>query len=134
MRERIRTVLDVFASAFRNPDLRAVGIAYALFVTSELGLWITLLVWAYGRGGGTGGLLIVLVQLLPSIVLAPLIGAAADRWNPAWTLVAGYGLLVVTMGAVAAAIGLGAPTGVVYALAPLPCLAMCLTRPPQSTS
>jgi len=132
MHQRLRSVLDVFASAFRNPDLRDVGLAYALFVTGEIGLWISLLVWAFSRGGASAELGIILVQLVPSIVLAPMIGSAADRWDPARTLVAGYALQVTTIGAVAAAIGLGAPAVVVWALAPLTCLAMCLTRPPQS--
>jgi len=132
VRERIGTVLGVFASAFGNPDLRDVGLAYALFAISEFGLWIALLVWAFARGGVSAELVIILVQLLPAVVLAPLIGAAADRWDPARALVAGYALQVLTIGAVAAAIGLGAPGVVVYALSPLTTLAICMTRPPQS--
>ncbi len=132
MRDRVSTVTDVFASAFRNPELRNVGFAYALFVTAEFGIWIALLVWAYARGGASAELLIILVQLLPCVVLAPLIGASADRWDPAWVLVAGYATQVVTFGAVAVAIGAGAPDLVVYALAPLTTLAICMTRPPQS--
>ena len=60
---RFRTVLSVFRSAFENPVLRRVGFAYALFGAAEFGIWITLLVFAYGHGGPNASLLIVLVPV-----------------------------------------------------------------------
>ena len=132
MSDRLRTVLGVFGAAFRNPDLRDVGFAYALFSISEYGVWIVLLVYAYARGGPSAELVIVLVQLLPCVVLAPVIGAAADRINPAHALALGYGTQVATIGAAAAAVALGAPEGVVFTLAALTTLSICMTRPPQS--
>jgi MFS family permease len=132
MRDRIRIVTGVFAAAFRNPDLRNIGFAYALFSASELGIWIIFLVFAYSRGGASAELVITLVQLVPSMVLGPSIGATADRWRPDRILVAGYTLQTVTIGAVAAAMATGAPVAVVYVLAPLTCLSICMTRPSQS--
>jgi MFS family permease len=129
---RFRTVLSVFRSAFENPVLRRVGFAYALFGAAEFGIWITLLVFAYGHGGPNASLLIVLVQLIPCVALGPFLGALVDRRRPSRVLCVGYGLQAISMGAVAVAIGLGAPALVAFALAPLTSLSFTVTRPPQA--
>ena len=128
---RFRTVFSVFRAAFENPVLRRVGFAYALFGASEFGVWITLLVFAYRHGGPTASLLMVLVQLVPCIVLGPFLGALADRRRPSRVLCVGYGLQTLSIGAVAVAIGFGAPL-VVFVLAPLTSLTFTVTRPPQA--
>jgi hypothetical protein len=74
----------------------------------------------------------VLVQLIPCIALGPLLGALADRRRPSRMLCAGYGMQALSMGAVAVAIGLGAPPVVVFVLAPFTALAFTVTRPPQA--
>jgi MFS family permease len=128
---RFRTVLSVFRASFGNPVLRRVGFAYALFGAAEFGVWITLLVFAYGDGGPTTSMLMVLVQLIPCIAFAPFLGALADRRRPSRLLCVGYGLQTLSMGAVAVAIGFGAPV-VVFVLAPLTSLSFTVTRPPQA--
>jgi MFS family permease len=129
---RFRAVVSVFRASFRNPVLRRVGIAYALFGAAEFGVWITLLVFAYSHGGPSASLLMVLVQLVPCIVVGPFLGALADRRRPSRVLCTGYGLQAVSMGAVALAIGLGAPVFLVFMLAPLTSLSFTVTRPPQA--
>ena len=129
---RFRAVLSVFRAAFENPVLRRVGFAYALFGAAEFGVWITLLVFAYGHGGPSASMLMVLVQLIPCIALGPFLGALADRRRPSRVLCVGYGLQSLSMGAVAVAIGLGAPAVVVFVLAPLTSLSFTVTRPPQA--
>jgi MFS family permease len=121
----------VFRASFGNPLLRRVGFAYALFGTAEFGVWITLLVFAYRHGGPTASMVMVLVQLVPGIALGPFLGALADRRRPSRVLCAGYGLQTLSMGAVAVAIGFGAPV-VVFVLAPLTSLSFSVTRPPQA--
>jgi hypothetical protein len=128
---RFRTVLSVFRASFGNPVLRRVGFAYALFGAAEFGVWITLLVFAYGDGGPTTSMLMVLVQLIPCIAFAPFLGALADRRRLSRLLCVGYGLQTLSMGAVAVAIGFGAPV-VVFVLAPLTSLSFTVTRPPQA--
>ncbi len=128
---RFRTVLSVFRAAFENPVLRRVGFAYALFGAAEFGVWITLLVFAYGHGGPSASLLMVLVQLIPCIALGPFLGALADRRRPSRVLCVGYGLQTLSIGAVAVAIGVGAPVAV-FVLAPLTSLSFTMTRPPQA--
>ena len=74
----------------------------------------------------------VLVQLLPSIVLSPFIGALADRRRPSRMLCASYALQAASMGAVAVVIYCGVPVAAVFALAPLTALGFTMTRPPQA--
>ena len=112
---RARAVFSVFRAAFGNPVLRRVGFAYALFGAAEFGIWIALLVFAYGHGGPTASMLMVLVQLIPCIALGPFLGALADRRRPSRVLCVGYGLQAVSMAGVAVAIGSGAPAVVVFA-------------------
>jgi MFS family permease len=128
---RFRTVVSVFRASFGNPLLRRVGFAYALFGAAEFGVWITLLVFAYRHGGPTASMVIVLAQLIPGIALGPFLGALADRRRPSRVLCVGYGLQTLSTGAVAVAIGFGAPI-VVFVLAPLTSLSFTVTRPPQA--
>jgi MFS family permease len=131
-RERIRTVLAVLRTAVGNPDLRRLGFSYALCCTAELGIWIALLIYAYGRGGTAAGATIVLVQLIPCIVLGPFLGAVADVRDPQRVLIIGMVGQVVSMGAVAGAIEWGAPEWAVFTLAPVAALSITLTRPTQA--
>lgn len=132
MLSRVRAVVSVFRSAFGNAVLRKVGLAYALFGTSEFGIWITLLVFAYSHGGPTASMTMILVQLFPCILLGSFFGAFVDHHRPNRVLQLGYGLQSVSMTGVALAIGLGAPTFVVFMLAPLTALSLTMTRPSQA--
>jgi hypothetical protein len=73
-----------------------------------------------------------LVQLIPSIVPAPFIGAFADRRRPSRVLCVGYGLKAVSIAGVAVSLGAAAPTLVVFVLAPLTSLSLTVTRPAQA--
>lgn len=132
MIRRGRAVASVFHAALRNPVLRRVGYAYALFGSAEFGVWIALLVYAYGHGGATAGMVMVLVQLVPCIVFSPFLGALADRHRVATVLRIGYGCQAVSMAGLAVAIAVGAPVVVVFLLAPLTALSLTATRPPQA--
>ena len=129
---RGRTIASVFRAALRNPELRRVGMAYALFAAAEFGVWIALLVYAYGHGGATAGMVMALVQLVPCVLFSPFFGAVADRYRPAQVLRLGYLLQALSMAAVAVAIATGAPAAVVFVLAPLTALSLTVTRPPQA--
>lgn len=129
----LRSTLRVFLLAARNGELRRLELAFAAFNGAEWGVWIALLVYAYSDGGGaTAAGLIALAQLLPSALLAPALGALADRMRPGRVLFAGYLLQALTMGTLAGAIAAGAPRPLVFALAPLTTLAITVTRPAQA--
>jgi hypothetical protein len=132
VRQRLATVAAVFRSALAEPVLRNLVLAYAVVIAMEYGTWLLLLIYAYAHGGATAGMAMALCQLIPCILLAPVVGVVADRRHQGRLLMAGYAAQVVTVGALAVAVGLGAPAGAVFALAPLSALAFTLTRPTQS--
>jgi MFS family permease len=129
---RAHAVGGVLKTAFVNPDLRRVGFGFALFGTAELAIWIALLVYAYDHGGTAASTTMVLVQLLPCVLLGPLLGAYADRHRPLRVLTGGYALQVVAMDAVATAMVLHAPVVTIFVLAPLTALSFTITRPAQA--
>lgn len=129
---RTHVVAGVLKTAFVNPELRRVGFGYGLFGTAELAIWIAFLVYAFDHGGTKSSTAIVLIQLLPCVLLGPLLGAYADQHRPLRVLTGGYALQVVAMDAVATVMVLHAPTAVVFALAPFTALAFTVTRPAQA--
>lgn len=118
--------------ALTNPALRRIGLAYGLSFATEFAIWLALLVFAYAHGGPTGALLMVLIQLVPSVALAPFIGAATDRYGPSQALIVGYGLQALAIGLTAVAVLFAAPTAVVFLLAPLTALPLTVVRPAQA--
>lgn len=132
MSGRSRVVISVFRAAFRNPELRKVGFAYFLFQGAEAGIWITLVIFAYGHGGSTAGLVMMLIQLAPGMLLAPFVGGLADSQRPSRMLFVGYGSQTLAFAGVALAISLHAPVPLVFLLAPLTTIAIMITRPSQA--
>lgn len=129
MLDRVDVVVGVFRAAFKNSALRMVGFAFALFCGAEFGTWIALLVFAYGHGGSTASMAMMLVELVPCTVFSPLIGALADRRRPTHVLCFGYGAQTAAIVGVALAIALRGPTAVVFLLAPIMTIAFTITRP-----
>jgi MFS family permease len=130
--ERTQAVAGVLASAARNRSLRRVELSYGLFIGAEWAVWISLLVFAYEHGGTTASSLIAIVQLVPCMVLGPLIGAFADRHRAGRVLVLGYAVQGATMAGMAIAIAGGAPVWVVFVLAPVVNIGISVTRPAQA--
>jgi hypothetical protein len=131
--QRFRSISAVFAAAFRNRTLLRLELAWAVFNGAEWGVWIALLVYAYTHGGAAAASLIVIVQLVPCILLAPFLGVLIDRRRAGRVLFFSYLLMGLTMGGLAAAIAAGAPHLVVFALASLMNLAITMPRPAQSS-
>ena len=123
----------MFASAARNRTLLRVGVAFTAFVGALMGVWVALLVYAYGDGGGaTAASVMALVQLVPSALFATHLGSLADRHRPGRVLFWAYGVLALSLAAVAVLIEVGAPRWSVFALAPVVNLAVCVPRPAQA--
>lgn len=132
MSGRSRVVISVFRAAFKNPELRKVGFAYFLFLGAEAGVWITLLIFAYGHGGPTAGLVMMLIELIPGMLLAPFVGGLVDSQRPSRMLFIGYGSQTVATSGVALAVSLHAPVPLIFLLAPLTTIAIMITRPTQA--
>ncbi len=108
---------SVLAQVARNRSLSRLLAAYLAVTVAEYGQWIALLVYAYERGGATAAGLIAIVQLVPSIFLAPVISAHGVRYGAIRLLVCAYLTEVVMLAACAAAILLHAPLIFVYVAA-----------------
>jgi hypothetical protein len=122
-------VISVFRAAFKNSVLRRVGFAYLLFRGAESGIWIALLVYAYGHGGSSAAMVMMLIELTPCMLLAPFIGGLADRQRPTRMLFIGYGSQTLSIAGVALAVSLHAPVPFVFLLAPLTTLTLSISRP-----
>ena len=127
-----RQLKAVFATAARNRRLLRVGVAFAAFHGAEVGVWVALLVFAYDSGGATAASCIALAQLLPAVVLAPWIGAWADRRRPGRVLLAGYLAQAATMALVATIMAVDDGLALVFLTAPLINLAIASTRSAQA--
>ena len=129
----MKTTVAVFGIALRNRSLLRLELAYSAFCAAEWGVWVSLVVYAYARGGATAAGAIAVVQLVPSVLLAPFIGALTDRRRAGRVLAVGYLLQAAATAAIALAIAVHAPTAVVFCLAPLAYLTIAVPRPAQAT-
>jgi MFS family permease len=123
--------LAAFRALSANGQLVRVLAGSALFMITELAVWIAMLVYAYSRGGATLAGLIAVAQLVPAAILAPIATAVSDRRSPVLLLTAGYLVQAVGMGATAAAIAAKMPAAA-YVAAVVASTAVATTRPAQA--
>jgi len=123
---RFGRVLGVVA---RNHALTRLLLAYLLMVVAEFGEWLALIVYAYVRGGASAAGLVVILQLLPSMLLGPMITAQLARIGVARLLSCAYAAATVTLGCCGVAILVHAPVSVVYLAAVAFSLSLGVSRP-----
>ena len=104
---------EVLRQCWTNPSLRKVLAAYLLFNIAEWASWIALLVWAYDVGGVRGTSALALAQLLPAVVVAPLLADRLSRLRGPRALLVAYALQTVAALCLGTAILLDAPAVVV---------------------
>jgi len=63
---------DVVVSVLRHPALRRMAGAFLAFSIGEWATWVAIVIYAYSRGGAAEAGLIAFIQLVPSIIIAPL--------------------------------------------------------------
>jgi hypothetical protein len=124
--QQLRRVVGAIAG---NRALCRLLLAYSAMVVVEFGQWLALIVYAYARGGATAAGLIVVLQLVPSMFLAPVISARLAPLGVARTVAAAYAAATVALALSGAAILAGAPAVVVYATAIAFSLAVGVSRP-----
>jgi hypothetical protein len=125
-RNRFARVIGVVA---RNRSLARLVLAYALMIVAEFGQWLALLVYAYARGGASEAGLVAILQLIPAMLLSPLISARLSRVGAGQLLMAGYAAGTATLACCGGAILSGAPVAVVYAAAMAFSLSLGVSRP-----
>lgn len=128
MAARGGTAPRVLAEISRNRALARLLLAYLLLIIAEFGEWLALIIYAYARGGAAAAGLVAIVQLLPSIVLGPLITTRLASIGPARLLRVGYAASAATLLCCGGAILAHSPVVVVYGLAVLFALALSAAR------
>ena len=123
------TRLAIFRLVMSNPRLRRAVIAFAAFNLADWARWLSVLIYAFTRGGAVEAGAVSLLQLLPAALVAPLAASLGDRFRRDRVLVASYVAQASFMVAAAAAILIGTPAPVVYGLAVCGACAITLTRP-----
>ena len=112
----------------RNRALARLLLAYFVNILAEYGQWIAILVYAYQRGGATQAGLAVIIQLIPSILLAPIVSSQAGRLGVVRVAVGCYLLEALMLGIGAAAILTGSTVVLVYASAVCLSVLIAVTR------
>ncbi len=112
-----------------NRKLRRVELAFFAFSCAENGVWVSILVYAYERGGTAVAAAIAVVQLLPAAAVAPIASALTDRRGGAVGLWVGYVAQAISIAATAAILLSGAPSLAAYCTAVLAACAVTFTRP-----
>ena len=130
--ERLREAGRAFSAVFRNPNLRRVELSWAGTVCAYWIFIVTLGLYAYERGGAAAVGLVALLRVLPSVVAAPFGAMLGDRFPRERVVVAINVARSITIVAAAGAAFLGAPAGVVYALASVMGLLQSIFRPTQA--
>jgi Cyclic nucleotide-binding domain/Transmembrane secretion effector len=123
---RFGRVIGVVA---RNHVLTRLLLAYLVMIVAEFGEWLAVIVYAYIRGGASAGGLVVILQLIPSMLLAPLISAKLAHIGVARLLAGAYAAAAATLGCCGVAILAGAPVSVVYFAAMAFSLSLGVGRP-----
>jgi Na+/melibiose symporter-like transporter len=113
----------------RNRSLTRLVLAYAAMIVAEFGQWLALIVYAYLRGGASAAGLVAIVQLIPSMLLSPLISARLSRVGPGRLLMLAYVAATTTLACCGGTILAGAPVAVVYAAAVAFSLMLGVSRP-----
>jgi hypothetical protein len=111
----------------------ALTVVFGLFKTAEYGSWISITIFANGRGGVSEAAAALVAQLVPATVTAVWVGSLQSWWGPRRLLVGGLIAQLVGLTATAAAIEFSASGPVVYVAAVVAACAMVTTRPAIST-
>jgi hypothetical protein len=120
--------LDALRASVGNPSLRRVLAAFFLFSTQEYAVWVAVTIYAYDHGGaGLAGAVLV-AQLLPASLFAPIAATFGDRVRRDRALRAGYLVQAAACGGLALAMAVGPPP-IVYAAAIFASCSVTLTRP-----
>ena len=112
-----------------NPRLRRVVLAFAAFNLADWARWLSVLIFAFTRGGAAEAGAVSLLQLLPAAFVAPLAASLGDRFRRDRVLVASYVAQATFMVATGLVILADGPAPLVYALAVLGACSITITRP-----
>ncbi len=119
----------VLRRVLANPSLRRAEAAFLGFSCAEYGVWVSVLVYAYQRGGTSLAAAIAVIQLLPAAAVAPIASILTDRKGAAFGLWIGYIAQALAIAATATLLLSEAPSVAIYVAAVAAASAVTLTRP-----
>jgi hypothetical protein len=109
-----------------------VELAYLLFYIARWGLRVSILVFAFERGGVEEAALVGVIVAVPSAVVAPVSSVIGDEVRRDRALFIGYAVQAAALAGTAGAIYADAPVALVYGLVAVTTGCITLTRPVQS--
>jgi MFS family permease len=118
-RHAMAATLRAYGSVLRNRELRLVELGWTAMTLADFIQLVAITVFAYEAGGASAVGLAAVVRVLPSVVVAPLAGTAADRYPRERVML--VAALVATTGAALTTLSVAAdaPAGLVYVLGAL---------------
>jgi MFS family permease len=128
----MREQLAVAGAVVRDRRMFRIQLAFFGFNMAEYATWVAILVYAYQLGGVSKAGVVAVVQLIPTIVLAPFAAYAGDRFRRDRVLFAGYLAQSIALGLVSAALFAGASFAVTLVVATIAATSMMFTRPTQA--
>jgi MFS family permease len=124
---------QVAAGVLGNRVLARVELAFGAFNLADWVRWISIVVFAFDRGGAAEAGLISLVQSVAAAGVAPFAATMGDRWSRSGALLVGYLAQAIALAATSAALLMGAPALLVYAFAVLASMTTSVTRPAHAS-
>jgi MFS family permease len=122
----------VLRRELEDAGVRRLELAFTGFNVAEYGVWVSVLVYGFERGGATAAAIIAVAQLLPAAALAPVLARSIDHRGAAEALRCGYRLQAGALAATALLMLSAAPELLVYAAAVSAAVAVTTTRPAQA--
>lgn len=113
----------------RSSGMRRVLLAFLFFNVAEWATWVAMLVFAYQRGGATTAGLVAVVQLVPSVFVAPLGSVLGDRMPRNHALGIGYAVMAGAFFAAGLVLLIHAPAPIAYFMGAVATSAVTLIRP-----
>ncbi len=129
VRDQLTASRRALIAVTRSPDLRRVQLAYIGYNVAEWASFIAVSVYAFELAGPRGLGLLAVVQLVPSALVAPFAAVLGDGFPRERMLQIAYAIEVIAVGAITAAMLLGAPPWVVYVVAGAVAVSFTLVRP-----
>lgn len=124
----LHSTVRIYGDVLKNRSLRRVMASFFLFNTEEAAVWIAVTLFAYEQGGATTAGLVLIAQLVPSAVIAPVAATLGDRMRRDRALALGYAAQATANLLLGITLWTGPPIAA-YAAAVLASCAITLTRP-----
>jgi MFS family permease len=128
----MREQLAVAGAVVRDRRMFRIQLAFFGFNMAEYATWVAILVYAYRLGGASTAGVVAVVQLIPTIVLAPFAAYAGDRCRRDRVLFGAYLGESIALGLVSAALFANASLAVTLVVATIAATSMMFIRPTQA--